>query len=288
MVTLRARLLRILREILRGLLHHVLVDPLQEGVAVAGDGVPGLVEGVGALVVAVRVGGEGASGHDGDRRHRPRREDHGVRAARPEIVDHFLHCDDRALGGKHRLLLHPDDSLQHHVAGAVGALRVDDRDVGTKRRHGRQLLAGIGAGDRADRRIDLGEVDALIAAEHRKRQVGGAGLVGVRHRRVAVLLELKRLGPAVLHRVAQPMQRPDAGIAAPGKDELLRRPDADQLVVDQVRRHADQRQPLLLLADDLVPRGEGDQMREAFHGDAVAIVHVAPDRLGEGEERGHR
>ena len=68
-------------------------------------------------------------------------------AARAEIVDDLLDRDDRALGREHRLLLHADDAFEQHVAGAVGAQRMDDRDVGADRRHGRQHLAGIGAGD---------------------------------------------------------------------------------------------------------------------------------------------
>ena len=48
--------------------------------------------------------------------------------------------------------------------------------------------------------------------------------------------------PAVLHRVAQAMQRSHAGIAAPGKLQLRGAAGADQLIVNQVRRHADQRQ----------------------------------------------
>ena len=107
----------------------------------------------------------------------------GLRGA--EVVDDLLDRDDRALRGEHRLLLHADDALDEHVAVAVGAQRVDDRDVRPDRRHGRQHLAGIGAGDRADVRIDLGEVDALVAAEHGEGQVGRAGLVGVGHRGVA-------------------------------------------------------------------------------------------------------
>ena len=56
----------------------------------------------------------------------------------------------------------------------------------------------------------------------------------------------------------KPMQRADAGIAAPGEHELVDAAHADELVVDQVRRHADQRQALALLADHLVAGGEGE------------------------------
>ena len=136
--------------------------------------------------------------------------------------------------------------------------------------------------------IDLRQIDALVAAEHREGEVRRAGLIGVRHRGMAVLFELKRRRPVVLHRVAQAMQRADAGVAAPREDEFFRAAHADQLVVDQIGRHADQRQPLPSLADRLMPGSEGDQMRKPLHGDAVAVVEVAADRIGEGHEFGHQ
>lgn len=79
-----------------------------------------------------------------------------------------------------------------------------------------------------------------------------AGLIGISYGRVGVLFDLQLVGPAPLDRVAQPMQRADAGIAAPRKHELLGTTHADHLIVDQIRRHADQRQIFQLLTNDLV------------------------------------
>ena len=87
--------------------------------------------------------------------------------------------------------------------------------------------------------------------------------------------------PAVLDRIAQPMQRADAGIAAPREGQLARAAHADHLVVDQVRRHADQVQVAPALADDLVPGGERDQVGEAFQRDARAVGDVRGDRLAQ-------
>ena len=102
-----------------------------------------------------------------------------------------------------------------------------------------------------------------------------------------MLLDRERLRPAVLDRVAQPVQRADAGIAAPGEHQLVGAAHADQLVVDQVRRHADQRQVLAALADDLVPGRERDEMGEAFHGDGVAVPDGRFHGFGEGQKTGH-
>ena len=278
---------RILAECAGVLVEDVVAHPGEEGVALAGNGVPGLVEGVGALVVAMGVGRVGAAGHFGDGGHRPAGQDHGVGAAGAEIVDHFLDRDDRPPGGEHRFLLHPEDALDQHVAVPVGAERVDDRYVRADCRHGCQHLPGIGTGERADRGVHAGKVDALVAPENGKGQIGGAGLIGVGHRGVGMLLERERRRPVVLHRVAHAVQRSDAGIAAPGKDQPVGGAHADQLIVDQIRGHADERQVLPALADHLMAGGERDEMGEAFHGHRVAVAQIGGDGVGEGEELSH-
>jgi hypothetical protein len=103
-----------------------------------------------------------------------------------------------------------------------------------------------------------------------------------------MLLDRQRSRPAIFYSVAQPVERADARIAAPRKGQLFRRAHADQLVVDEVRRHADQLQPLAALADDLVRGREWDEMREALHRHAVAIAHVRGDRIMQGKNLGHR
>jgi hypothetical protein len=77
------------------------------------------------------------------------------------------------------------------------------------------------------------------------------------------------------------MQRADARIAAPGEDHLLRAAHADDLVVDQVGRHADEGEILSLLADHLMAGSIGDQVREPFHCDRIAVTQILLDRFGE-------
>ena len=84
---------------------------------------------------------------------------------------------------------------------------------------------------------------------------------------VAVLLELDRVRPAVFDGVAEAVQRADAWVAPVGEDELARRSDADQLVVEDVRGHPDQLEIPTALADQLVTGGERDQVREPFERD---------------------
>src|SRR5580658_2925211 len=103
-----------------------------------------------------------------------------------------------------------------------------------------------------------------------------------------MLFESQRPRPAILDRIAKPMQRADARIAAPGKDQTVRRADADQLVVDQVGRHPHQRQVLATLTHDFVARREGNEVSEALHGHTVAVAYVRRDGFGKRAELQYR
>src|SRR5262249_23926446 len=98
---------------------------------------------------------------------------------------------------------------------------------------------------------------------------------------VAVLLDGERMRPPVLDRVAEAVDRAHAGIAAPREHEALRAAHADQLVVEDVGRHADELEVLAALANHFVAGGEGDEMREAFHRYRLAVSHETRDRVGE-------
>jgi hypothetical protein len=95
---------------------------------------------------------------------------------------------------------------------------------------------------------------------------------------VAVLLDLQL---ARLDGLAEAVQRAHPRVAAPGEHELAGAARADQLVVDDVRRHADERQVPLALADHLVAGGDGYEMREALERDGVAVMHDVGDGVGE-------
>src|SRR5881628_3044247 len=68
-------------------------------------------------------------------------------------------------------------------------------------------------------------------------------------------------------------------IAGPGKDEFPGAARGDHLVVDQVRREPGQREVATPLADDLVTRGEADEMGETFDDDGVTVVDEAGDGI---------
>ena len=88
-----------------------------------------------------------------------------------------------------------------------------------------------------------------------------------------------RLAAGALGHPADGVQAADARVAEPGEDELARHAGADHLVVDDVRRHADERQVAAALADDLVAGREADEVREALDGDAVAVPDERRDRI---------
>ena len=262
------------------------VDPGGELGAIAGDRVPAQVEIVVAGVVAVRIGRPGAARAVRDGRHREVRQHDVVHRGR-NLVDDRLDGDEQLRRGECGLARGADDPVDRDIAAAVRALRVQDRDVGIDRGHGRDLLAGVGAGDVPDARILLRKIGADVAAEHPERQARGARAVGNRHGGVAVLVDLERARPVVLDRVAQAMQRADTGIAAPGESQLARAAGPDQLVVDEVRRHAHEVQVAPALANQLMAGRKGNEMREALEREAGAVRNVRRDRLRKRQELRH-
>jgi hypothetical protein len=91
----------------------------------------------------------------------------------------------------------------------------------------------------------------------------------------------------VLHRVAEPVQGPDARVAAPGEDQLADAAGADHLVVDEVGGHPRDGEVAPALPDDLVAGGHRDEVGEALQRDQVAVADELRDALGQGEEVGH-
>ena len=69
------------------------------------------------------------------------------------------------------------------------------------------------------------------------------------------------------------MQRADTGIPTPRENRFLGAAHADELVIDQVRRHPDQRQAFALLADNLVAGGVRDKVGETLESDGIAITN---------------
>ena len=80
---------------------------------------------------------------------------------------------------------------------------------------------------------------------------------------------------------------PTPGLPPHEKTSFFDAAHADELVVDQVRRHADQRQVLAALADDLVARGMRNEVGEAFQRHRVAVANGVFDGFGERRNTRH-
>jgi len=102
-----------------------------------------------------------------------------------------------------------------------------------------------------------------------------------------MLFDLERLRPALLDGIPEAMQRADARVASPGENQLLRAAGANQLVVEEIRRHPNQRQVADALTDDLVARRERNEMREALECDPMPRPDHLPDGVCEGHHDGH-
>src|SRR5947209_5728156 len=267
--------------------NDVVLHPVEKCFAVSGDGVPGGVEGVVAAVVAVGVGWVCAAWGRDDSGNCPIWQDGGVRTGNAQIVGDLFHRYDHTFGGERGFLLDSDDSLEEYVSGAVCTLGVNDGEVGPDGGDGGKLFSGEGALDEPDARVDSDEIRALVASEDRAGQASRTGCVGIRHRCMAVLLQLQGVRPTVLDRVAQAVKHAYTRVAAPGEHEPTCATHADELVVNKIGRHAYEAQVALVLADDLVTGGEGDQMGEALHSDGGTIVDVLGNGFVQRKKSGH-
>ena len=145
------------------------------------------------------------------------------------------------------------------------------------RRHRRQLLARERTIDEPDIRVVLRQIRADIAAQHAERQMRCARRVSRSHAGMLVLFHGNRIRPLLLDRIAQAVQRAHARISAPRKHDLRHAARADQLIVNHIGSHADHRQSAPLLANDFMPGGERDQVRESFERNGVAVAHELSD-----------
>jgi hypothetical protein len=105
---------------------------------------------------------------------------------------------------------------------------------------------------------------------------------------MAVFFDLEWARPIPLDRIAQPMQRSDAGVATPREDELARTPGTDHLVVQKIGGHPDEGEIPQPLPDNLVSGCKRNQMRESFERDGVSRVNRTSDRLVQLEQLTHR
>src|SRR5882724_9565517 len=119
---------------------NVFLHPLQETLPTARDRVPGIVEGVVAPIITMRVGWASTTGRRGNGADGPVWQNGRVGARRAKIIDYLFDRNQRPFRRQHHLLLHTRDAFDKHVAGLVGTLRMNNSQVGSDCRHSGQLL----------------------------------------------------------------------------------------------------------------------------------------------------
>ena len=162
----------------------------------------------------------------------------------------------------------------------VGALGVDDGDVGPDRPHGQQRRAAEG--------IVLG-ADPGVVADDVAPDSGERGQVGHAHggrlepqadREIAVLLDGDGMGYALLERTPEAVTGASGHVADPGRDHAGHAAGADQLVEGHVGDRTDQGEIPTPLTDQLVDRREGDaRFQRQSQRDRVAVVDMGCDRV---------
>jgi len=81
---------------------------------------------------------------------------------------------------------------------------------------------------------------------------------------VGVFFKFKGSGKTFFDGTTKAMQWANAGIAQVAEHQLARYACRDHLIVDQVRRHPNQRQVAQVLANDLMSSGKTDESSKAF------------------------
>src|SRR5262245_9728560 len=135
----------------RNSLQDVFFHPLNEAIAIAGNRVPFTIKRAVAAIISVDIGWPRTTGCVDDGRDDPGWNDDSTRYGL-EPFSYFFNGDDDTLRGKHRFLLNSNDTPQLNVAFFVGALGMNNRDIGLNGSNCRDLLAGVGTINRIQSR----------------------------------------------------------------------------------------------------------------------------------------
>ena len=100
---------------------------------------------------------------------------------------------------------------------------------------------------------------------------------------MGVLFDLKRPRDPLFNGAAQAMQRANARVAQITEHQCACYARRNHLVIDHVRRHANQRQIAASLADDLVSGGKADESGKAFNRHRQVILDILGNRFFQGE-----
>jgi len=159
-----------------------------------------------------------------------------------------------------------------------------DGDVRAKRRHYHHIFTAVGVLNAAVERIGFLKVQSAGLTHGHEGQPAGARLQAADHPEMGVFLPFQA---AVLHAVAQPLERAHARVAGVRKDDLAGAARGHHLVVNQVRGGTRQDEVFPSLANDFVPGGKRDEVRKAGGIHKVPVVHVLSDGFAQTGQFGH-
>src|SRR2546428_5861094 len=242
-----------------------------------------------AAVAALERGGMRRARLDDDGDRFGRRDDRPVRLSTDRIaVDELVRYDDDAAGRERRLLGDPPRPPELRVPVGVRALRDQDRDVGADRGDKYDRIAAEGIVRAAEGRVRREDLAAEERARRDVRRAQGAREERQSDGEVAVVLDGDPPRDPLLRRAAVAVREPGGHVADPRRHDLRYAPRADELVEEDVRDRADEREVAPTLTDQLVTGTEWDRRLErATHRDGRTVGHEARDRLAHGHDLGH-
>jgi pilus assembly protein Flp/PilA len=196
-------------------------------------------------------------------------------------VDQLLAAQDHGAGRQCGLLGHAERSPAVGAAVRVGALDVEDREVGLEGRDANRAVhdaePGVGAEDVGPEQRPGGDVG----------RAPGGGPQRQGDREVGVVVDLQGERDRAFGAPTVVVAKPLGDVANPGCRHPPHAAGAHQLVEERVRDGGDQLEVTPALADDLVAGGEGDQrFQRAAHRDRHPVAHMALDGRSHGHQLG--
>src|SRR2546421_11926598 len=161
----------------------------------------------------------------------------------------------------------------------IGPLCLDNCHIGVEWGHHCHFSIPIGAFNKLNLLINTWHVRAKVASQREEREASCSGNVAPYHAIMGVFFKFKGSGNAFFDGTTKAMQWANAGDAQVAEHHLPRYACRHHLIIDQVRRHPNQRQVAAVLANDLMSSGKTDEGSKAFYGNRHPVMDILGDRL---------
>src|SRR6266700_427925 len=165
------------------------------------------------------------------------------------------------------------------VSLLIGPLCLDNCHIRVERGHHCHFSIPIGAFNKLNLLINTWHVRAKVASQREEREASCSGNVAPYHAIMGVFFKFKWSGNVFFDGTTKAMQWANAGVAQVAEHHLPRYACRHHLIVDQVRRHPNQRQVAAVLANDLMSSGKTDEGSKAFNSNRHPVMDILGDRL---------